>query len=244
MEEPRSDLDSAERLMHISHGLNPSSSSSSPFTTQTTINLILRPSPCPTAIDEPIEFGMSAGTSVITDQQMRALLCSLQEQKMSLSSQSRDNTGVSNDMWEARQTFEEDEPPIMSPYAQRVFGVAPPDDPDFVLFRPPPVRSIDSITWGLLVARCAQYPAIDVKNRLCEMMILLSGEQWYDLWTEEKAMKEVQRLAFGIQVEPWYARDIAERALPMVLNPGLLGRWDGRSAAHILGATRHYKHAL
>ena len=203
------------------------------------IDVSLQPSPS-SIPDQPILASVSLGGHEVGPLEMRYILYTLQNTHNSLHAITRDNTGVSSQIWNRREAPHDDEKITITEYAREIFGATPPMDPNTTLFTVPPVPSIDPVTWNILQARCVHHPIHAVCERLCEMAALLTGEQWYDLWLSVDARKDVNFLIFGCTLQAWYLRDICSRALPIKLDPSLLEHPTSRGVCHVLGATLQY----
>ena len=204
------------------------------------LNVSLQPSYTTVLPDQPILASISLGDENIGPAQMRYILCALQGTHSSLGAITRDNGGVSQAIWDRCEEPHEEGNVTMTDYARDVFGSVSPASPRTMLFTASAVPSIDTITWNLVQARCVHHPTHAVCERLCEMAVLLTGEQWCDLWSSQEAQDEIHFLIFGNPLQAWYLRATCERALPILLDPGLLENVTSRRACHILGATLQY----
>jgi hypothetical protein len=208
----------------------------------THVTVSLQPSPTTIISDQPILTSVSLGGHTVGPLEMRYILYTLQDTHNSLQTIARENTGIGPEIWNRCEAPHDDEKITITEYARGVFGSTPPIEPATTLFTGSPIPSIDPVTWNILQARCVHHPIHAVCERLCEMAVMLTGEQWYDLWSSVNARNEVNFLIFGCTIQAWYLRDICSRALPITLDPSLLEHPTPRGARHVLGATlRHLK---
>lgn len=243
MMEMEDEESAAQRVARISEGLAPPplAQAMNRVDPNSHLQVEMRPSASPSDMNA-INVSIPLSQPNVSAAGFCFALSELETQTVQMSAPEMSQRGLARDLWNRRvqEPDAESKEPFSDNYIRRLFAEnAVPDRPEHILFSASPIPSIDSISWALVIARCNEHPREKVGLRLREMAYLLTGEQWFDLWMDEKGKGTAFMLVFGTAIVPWYFPSIVEAAKPMVIDEEVLKQGGARMACHLLGACLH-----
>jgi hypothetical protein len=203
------------------------------------VTISLAPNPLPSEAGLYVQVSASLNGHALTNQQMYSAISNLEETNIRFSRPVVEDVHLNPDLWNnrvQRQEIQEDTLPYNDSYTKSIFGSIPSTEmARDILFCGSPVASIDTITWAVAVARCRFWQSPEsIAERMRELANVLTGEQWFDLWTGEASLQDAELLVFNCHVNTWLCIPIAKVARDMLIDPEILKTKGPRMASHLL----------